>query len=132
VRLGRSWDEPPPRLGFVPGRVSIEAIDHLIRKVPGLRRLPAATLIEIGEIILLAREHLARLEPHERRRVVQLMRIGRGRPSKLTLAQRDELMALVAKAEPRLFFGLAAKKLSPVPLPRRVVYGRSARRRRRS
>jgi hypothetical protein len=114
----------------VPGRVSTEAVDHLIRKVPGLRRLPAATLIEIGEIILLAREHLSKLDPQERHRVVELMRIGRGRRSRLTQAQRDELMALVAKAEPRLFFGLSAEKLSPVPLPRRVVYGRASRRRR--
>ncbi len=114
----------------MPGGVTSEAIEHLTRKVPGLRRLPAATLIEIGEIILLAREHLTKLEPHERRRVVELMRIGRGRPRKLTRAQRDELMALVAKAEPRLFFGLSAEKLSPVPLPRRAVYGRAARRRR--
>ncbi len=119
-----------PRLGSVPGRVSTEAIDHLIRKVPGLRRLPAATLIEIGEIILLAREHLGKLEPHERRRVVALMRIGRGRTRRLTQAQRNELMYLVAKAEPRLFFGLAADRLAPVPLPRRVVFGRAARRRR--
>ncbi len=113
----------------MPGRVSTEAIEHLTRKVPGLRRLPAATLIEIGVVILLAREHLSRLEPPERRRVVELMRIGHGRPRNLTRGQRDELAALIAKAEPRLFFGLAGEKLSPVPLPRRVVYGRAARRR---
>jgi hypothetical protein len=108
----------------MPGRLSIEAIEHLAGRIPGLRRLPAATLVEIGEVVLLARNHLQKLEPHERRRVVQLMRIGRGRPRNLTRSQRDELMSLVAKAEPRLFFGLAADKLSPVPLPKRLVFGR--------
>ncbi len=114
----------------MPGWVSTEAIERFTKRIPGLRKLPAATLIEIGEIILLAREHLAKLEPHERRRVVRLMRTGRGRPRNLTRAERDELAFLIAKAEPRLFFGLAAEKLSPVSLPRRVVYGRPARRRR--
>ena len=107
----------------MPGRLSTEAIGRIARRHPRLRRLPATTLIEIGEIVLLARDHLQKLEPHERRRVVALMRIGRGRPRNLTRAQRDELTGLVAKAEPRLFFGLAADKLSPVPLPKRLVFG---------
>jgi hypothetical protein len=33
----------------------------------------------------------------------------------------------VAKAEPRLFAGMVAHKLSPVPLPRRFVHGRRPR-----
>ena len=112
----------------MPGRLSTEAIERITRRIPGLRRLPAATLIEIGAVVLLARDHLQRLEPHERRRVVELMRIGRGRPRNLTRAQRDELTSLAAKAEPRLFFGLAADKLSPVRLPKRLVFGRRGRR----
>lgn len=80
-------------------------------------------LIEIAEVVLLAREHLKKLEPDERRRVVELVRAGRGRPHNLSSREREELATLVAKAQPRLFFGLAAEQLSPVPLPRRVVYG---------
>lgn len=101
------------------------AIAHAVEKIPGLRRIPAARLVELGEVVLLAREHINKLEPPERRRVVQLMRKGRGRPSHLTQRERDELTRLMAKAEPRLFVGLAADMLSPVPLPKRFVYGQS-------
>ena len=93
-----------------------------------MRRIPAATLIEIAEVVLLAREHLNRLEPYERRRVVQLVRSGRGRRRNLSEREREELAALIAKAEPRLFFGLAAEQLSPLPLPRRLVHGPRRRR----
>jgi hypothetical protein len=51
------------------------------------------------------------------------VRTGRGRPSKLSDAERAELRELVAKAEPRLFAGTVADALSPLPLPRRVVHG---------
>lgn len=86
-------------------------------------------LISIGEIALLARSHYQRLDPPERRRLVELMRTARGRPSSLSGADRDELERLIAKTEPRLFAGLAADRLSPVPLPRRVVQGRRRPRR---
>jgi hypothetical protein len=85
-----------------------------------LRRLPVMKLLAIGEVALLARSHVRRLEPHERRRLVALVRKGRS----LSPAEREELGALVAKAEPRRFAGLVADKLSPVPLPRRLVEGR--------
>ncbi len=95
----------------------------VLGRVPGLRRMPVAKLLVIGELALLAQEHVGRLEPAERRRVIQLMRRARGRPSKLSRRDRAELAALVAKANPRLFVGTAADKLSPVRLPRRVVRG---------
>jgi hypothetical protein len=41
----------------------------------------------------------------------------------LTERERDELARLAAKAEPRLFLGLVVDKLSPVPLPKRLVFG---------
>jgi len=87
--------------------------------VPNLRRLPMLKLLALGEIVLLAREHIQRLEPHERRRLVQLVRYTRGRPRSLTRSERDELAALIAKADPRDFLLGAADKLSPVPLRRR-------------
>jgi hypothetical protein len=80
-------------------------------------------LLAVGEVALLARSHLARLTPEERRRFVQLLREGRGRASNLSPAERDELQGLIAKTEPRLFAGLAVDRLSPVPLPRRLVHG---------
>lgn len=94
-------------------------------RVPGLRRLPVMKLLAIAEIALLARDHVSKLEPAERRRLIELLRLGRGRTSTLSPAEREELAGLVAKAEPRLFAGLAADKLSPVPLPHRFVHGRS-------
>jgi hypothetical protein len=96
-------------------------------RIPGLKRLPVMKLIAIGEIALLVRSHAMKLDPDERRRLVALVRKGRGRRSRLSAEEREELSKLVAKAEPRLFAGLVAEKLSPVPLPRRLVRGRRPR-----
>jgi hypothetical protein len=93
-------------------------------RIPGLKRLPVMKLIAIGEVALLARSHAMRLSGDERRRLIALVRKGRGRRSRLSDAEREELSKLVAKAEPRLFAGAVADKLSPVPLPRRLVRGR--------
>jgi hypothetical protein len=101
------------------------AIGRVVERIPGLRRIPAVMLLEAAEIVLLARDHITKLEPHERRRVLQLLRKGRLRPSHLSGRERDELAELAAKAEPRQFIGLVAEKLSPVPLPKRLVHGPS-------
>jgi hypothetical protein len=81
-------------------------------------------LLAAAEVLLLARQHALRLEPEERRRLVELVRIGRGRRRNLTLEQREELAELVEKAAPREFLGEAASRLSPVPLPKRLIRGR--------
>jgi len=104
------------------------ALAHGSEHLPGLRRLPLLKLLATAEVMLLAREHVARLEPHERRRVVELVRSGRGRRRNLTPEQRDELASLIDKAGPRSFIGEAADRLSPVPLPRRLLYGPRRRR----
>jgi hypothetical protein len=92
-------------------------------RVPGLRRIPIVRLLSAAELALLARDHLSRLSPSERRRLVALVRVGRGRRNRLTDAERDELERLLAKLEPRLLVGEAINRLSPVPLPRRLVFG---------
>jgi hypothetical protein len=92
-------------------------------RIPGLRRLPAAKLLAAGEVAMLARQHISRLTPDERRRLYELVRSGRGRPSNLSAQERSELSVLIAKVEPRVFAGEAVERLSPVPLPRRLVYG---------
>jgi hypothetical protein len=104
------------------------AIAHGVSRIPGLKRLPVLKLLAIGEIALLARTHVTKLTAEERRRLVSLVREGRGRPSRLDAAEREELAKLVAKAEPRLFAGEVADKLSPVPLPRRIRQGPKAKR----
>lgn len=100
-----------------------KAVGQAATRIPGLRRLPVMKLLAIGEVALLARQHIELLDQRERRRLVTLLRQGRGRPHNLSPAERDELNALVAKAEPRLFAGVAADRFSPIPLPRRVVRG---------
>jgi hypothetical protein len=84
------------------------------RLVRVVRGVPVARLIAIGELVLLARDHITRLEPEERRRVIELVRRGRGRPSHLSGRERRELAALIAKAEPRLFARQAVIKFSPI------------------
>lgn len=93
------------------------------RHIPGLKRLPVLKLLAIGEIALLARTHATKLDADERRRMLALVRQGRGRRNRLSTSERDELARLVQKAEPRIFAGEAADRLSPVPLPRRIKHG---------
>ena len=94
-----------------------------VTRIPGLKRLPVLKLIALGEIAILAREHAVRLQPHERRRLIHLVQSSRGRKGNLTAAERRELADLLGKMEPRLFAGMAADKLSPVPLPKRFTQG---------
>ena len=109
------------------GGAAARAAAHGLRRIPGLKALPVVELLAIGEIALVARNHVAKLEPAERRRLVELLRAGHGRPRNLSAGDREELAGLVAKAEPRLFAGSVADKLSPFPLPRRIIEGRKRR-----
>ncbi len=108
----------------MPRPLSHRLLARAATRVPGVRRLPVFRLLAIGEIALLARDHVSKLDPEERRRLLTLVRKGKGRTRDLGVEERDELQRLVAKAEPRLFVGTAADKLSPVPLPRRFRQGR--------
>jgi hypothetical protein len=106
----------------VPGRIVTRSIAGAVGRVPGLRRVPVLKLLAAAEVAVLARDHLRRLTPLQRR-LMALLRKGRGRPSNLSEQDRDELAELVAKVEPRLLVGAAVERLSPVPLPRRLLYG---------
>ena len=86
---------------------------------PVVKGVPVARLIVLGELLLLAREHLHKLEPQERRRVLQLVRRGRGRPRNLSDRDRRELAHLIEKAEPREFLGSAAKRVVGFGIPGR-------------
>jgi hypothetical protein len=102
-------------------------VERVTRRVPGLKLVPVVKLLLAAEIVMIAREHIEKLDPGERHRLVELLRAGHGRPSNLSAAERDELQELVAKAEPRLFAGLIAEQLSPFTLPQRLVRGRRTR-----
>jgi hypothetical protein len=106
-------------------KVSHRLLARGARRVPGLKRLPMLKVLAIAEVALLARDHVSRLDPSERRRLVELVRKGHGRARNLDDGEREELSALVAKAEPRRFAALAADRLSPVPLPTRILQGPS-------
>ncbi len=86
--------------------------------------IPLARIALAGEVLLIARGHLLRLDGRERRRLMSLLVRTRGRRAALSSAERRELALLVARLEPRLFFASAVKRLSPVPLPKRLLYGR--------
>jgi len=89
--------------------------------------VPAARLLLIGEIALQAGRHLARLDADERRRLLALVAQGVRRRGALSARERIELAALVAKLEPRAFVGFAVRRVSPVPVPRRLLEGRRNR-----
>lgn len=109
-------------------RLTHRVIAGAAGRVPGLRRLPVFRLLALAELALVARDHYGRLSPGERGRLVVLVRQGRGRNSRnLTPEEREELAGILAKVEPRRFAGLALDRLSPVPLPHRLVYGRAKR-----
>lgn len=88
-------------------------------------------MLTAAELAWLATQHFGRLDPSERKRLVALARKSHGRPGALGKAERAELVALLAALEPRLFVGSALKKLSPVPLPKRLLFGPRGSRARR-
>lgn len=109
---------------WMPSRRVNRSIAKVVEHVPGVRRIPVVALLSAAEVAVIAKKHYQRLSPDERRRLVQLIKLGRGRRDRLTARERDELERLVAKLEPRRLLGDAAGRLSPVPIPRRLLYGR--------
>ena len=130
TRLGAGrlpgWRTGQPRLDPMPASPLVRTLVRASAKVPGVKRLPVLKLLAAAEVAVLARDHVQRLTPAERRRLLQLVRLGRGRRRNLTATEREQLAVLVAKVEPRLLAGEAVNAISPVPLPRRLVYGRRA------
>lgn len=86
--------------------------------IKAAKMIPMARLLAAAQVVMLARRHWHRLEPHERRRLITLVRVAGGRRGRLTPGERLELMRLIAKADPKLFAGLVVKRFSPVPLPK--------------
>jgi hypothetical protein len=105
-----------------------KTIGRSVNKVPGLRRVPVMKLLAAAEIAMLARDHVMLLSREDRRRLIELVRIARGRRRNLSDEERQELEDLVARLEPRSLFGDAADRLSPLPLPRRLTHGPRRRR----
>lgn len=84
----------------------------------------------VAELALIAWRHLVRLDGRERRRLAGLLGVAIRRGGRLTLRERLELRVLLVKLEPRLMVGTAVSRVSPVPLPARLLYGPRRKRRR--
>jgi hypothetical protein len=54
----------------------------------------------------------------QRRRLLALLGQARGRPGSLSHSEQEELRALIATLQPRLFLGSATRRLSPLPVPK--------------
>ena len=76
--------------------------------------MPFLKLLAIAQTVLLARRHLERLDPRDRRRLGQLARRG----PRMDRREREELRRLIGKLEPRAFAASTADAFSPFPLPR--------------
>jgi hypothetical protein len=92
-------------------------------------------LVAALELAWIARRHWRRLEPDERRRLIELARNSKGRPSKLDAGERREAAELLEKLDYAQFGGTVAGTLLPFrPLSRLVEFalGRPTRSRRRN
>jgi enhancing lycopene biosynthesis protein 2 len=76
-----------------------------------------AWLLAAGEVVVAVRNHVTdRLTTKERKRMVEIVRSSKGRPSNLSDRERKELRALLSKVEPREL----AKKVATSPFAGRV------------
>jgi hypothetical protein len=103
----------------IPSSFYVLAVGRAAERLPLLRRMPVARLLIMGQILLLAKDHIEKLSPKERRRLVMLVKNTRGIPSNLTPAARTELEGLIAKVEPKLFAQTATQMFSPLPIGKR-------------
>jgi hypothetical protein len=85
--------------------------------------VPIVGVLLVAEVAAMTWAHLAKLSSPQRRRLLALLAQTRGRPGSLSRSEREELTVLLAILEPRLFLGSAVKRLSPVPVPQRLLYG---------
>ena len=92
-----------------------------------LKRLPWLKALALAEIALLAYRHVQLLSERDRHRFAELTTRAL-REHRLPERERDELMTLLKRMEPRAFAGGAVNRLSPLPLPRRLLYGRKQKR----
>jgi len=76
-----------------------------------------------AEVAAMAWTHFSKLNRAQRRRLIALLSQSRGRPQSLSHSEREELGTIFAALEPRLFLGSATRRLSPVPVPKRLLYG---------
>jgi hypothetical protein len=96
--------------------------------VPGLEKIGdtatrgkwlarGAWLLAAAEVVVAVRNHVTdRLTEKERKRIVEIVRSSKGRPSNLSDRERSELRALLGKVEPAEL----AKRVATSPFAGRV------------
>ena len=100
----RGREAPPPRLGRVPdlSRIRETVGDPAASAARGRWLARGAWLLAAAEVVVALRDHVTtRLSEKERRRMVEIVRSSKGRPSNLSDRERKELQGLLAKTEPR-------------------------------
>jgi hypothetical protein len=75
---------------------------------------------DLGRVVL---RHIGLLSRQERRRLARLAGKSIARRGRLTAAERTELRLLIAKLRLRMMLGTAVKRISPVPVPKRLLFG---------
>jgi hypothetical protein len=98
----------------------IAAAGKFAERVPGLRALPVVRLIMAGEVAVLGKHHLDKLNAAERGQLIGLLTKAKGRPKNLSPEDQQALSAIVEKLEARTFLVEATDKLSPVGVPKAV------------
>jgi hypothetical protein len=116
-----------PLIGARGGAIyDVAVLRSLLTRGP-LKRLakgfPMVGAMLAVDVAAMAWTHIAKLDSAQRRRLLALLVQTRGRRGLLGPDERDELRVLLATLEPRLFVGSAARRLSPVPVPKRLLYG---------
>jgi hypothetical protein len=77
-------------------------------------------LLTLAEVAVLVKEHLDRLDPKERQRLVEIVRSSKGRPANVSDRERAEIKAMVDKIGPaELARGVAGKATGSVAARRR-------------
>jgi hypothetical protein len=79
-----------------------------------------AYVLVAAELAVLLRHHWKRLDEREQKRLPELVRKSKGRPSNLTIREKRELRKMVDKIGPRELAVGAADKVSPVGIPNRI------------
>jgi tellurite resistance protein len=76
-----------------------------------------AWLLAAAEVVVAVRNHVSdRLTPKERKRMLEIVRSSKGRPSNLSDRERKELRALLGRVQP----GELAKKVATSPFAGRM------------
>jgi hypothetical protein len=82
-----------------------------------LRGVPLLWAFAVAEALTTTRRHFAGVDPHARRRVVELARKSKGRPSNLSAHEKTELRRLVGEMDLWQLSKDLAAVASPVGMP---------------